>query len=223
MKTTGKITALAMAASLAFALAACSPSPAEEARSLIKSGDYAGAVEVALTIADEAEQAAVFDELLISAMDVQSTLDYAPLGLGDVTSYVEVYADKFISELLSAAFSGGSASPKIDTGNADYRAAIETGDKVRSIYADYKGIITSEVQPLLSDDAKNLDTRYRELCEDLSLILSDMGMIEYLYSEDVLGSTLSNSSAPVDLAELGNDVERLSLDYEKFAEGLSGE
>lgn len=214
MKRFVGIIAALMAAVTCLSLAACAPSPAEEALSMVDSGDMAGAVSKAMEISDDAERADVLDRIAIEAMRPQDVLDYATLGISDLTSYIDTFANEFISEVLSAAFSGGSASPEVDTSNADYVAALESGDKVREIFQEYKEIVSPEVQECLSDEVRDLDARYREICSDTGGLLSASGILDYLYSKEVLGE-IAAQEASIDPKELANNVERFELDYEK--------
>ncbi len=216
---------LGLSLCLAFLLSACSPAASadEEARELLANGDLAAAAQKALEIEDADTKEIVLQEIMLEAMDAQNVYDYGELGISDISSYMPTYVNAIKDQLLSLAASGGGTIDSVipDFSNPDCAAAIESGNKVKKIYNNYKSIITPEVQSQLSPAAQDLDERYREVCEDTSTLLSQSGIQSFLMSPQVLGTKLGTGTPSVDIQTLANNVERFTLDYNNMAGDLA--
>ena len=210
---------------LALSLCACAPSPKEKAEELFESGDYAGAIEEALNISNEDEKAEFLEKIMLAAMDGQAVLDSATLGTGALADYTETYTDNIVAKLTQIMYSKdteGSFSLETDPTDADFIATVEAGDAIKGIFSNYKSIMTNEAVEALDDSSKKLDEQYRELCQDLITLMSPTGITSLLTSKDILGSSLSTRSAPVNLTELKNNVSRFTTEYNS-AVGAQGE
>lgn len=216
---------------IALTLTACGSSPADEAKSLLDSGDYAGAVEKAMTITDESKKQTILEEIMLKAMDAQDVFDYSALGIEDLSAYATTFgqeaANKMRTDALSFMFSDAQEMtvefPQPNMSDPDCVAAEESGKKVLNIFNEYKKIINADVQGALSDSAKDLDSRYRKICTDTTSLLSMSGMRSYLTSSAVLGSSIGASSPTVDPKTLKNNVERFTMDYNKAMEAVKSE
>ena len=185
---------------LAVSLCACAPSPKEKAEELFESGDYAGAVE----------------EVMLTAMDGQAVLDNATLGTEALTGYIQTFSDNIKNQLREFMLSSDTEftmSLETDPSDADFAAAVEAGEEIKGIFGNYKSIMSTEAVEALDDSGKKLDKEYRELCGDLTSLLSSTGITDIVTSKDVLGTSVTTRSASINLTELKNNVSRFTTEY----------
>ena len=194
---------------LAVSLCACAPSPKEKAEELFESGDYAGAVEEALNISNEDEKAEFLEKVMLTAMDGQAVLDNATLGTEALTGYIQTFSDNIKNQLREFMLSSDTEftmSLETDPSDADFAAAVEAGEEIKGIFGNYKSIMSTEA-------VEALDKEYRELCGDLTSLLSSTGITDIVTSKDVLGTSVTTRSASINLTELKNNVSRFTTEY----------
>lgn len=201
---------------LAVSLCACAPSPKEKAEELFESGDYAGAVEEALNISNEDEKAEFLEKVMLTAMDGQAVLDNATLGTEALTGYIQTFSDNIKNQLREFMLSSDTEftmSFETDPSDADFAAAVEAGEEIKGIFGNYKSIMSTEAVEALGDSGKKLDKEYRELCGDLTSLLSSTGITDIVTSKDVLGTSVTTKNASINLTELKNNVSRFTTEY----------
>lgn len=202
-----------------FLCTSCTPSAADQARDLIKSGDLDEAIEKASTISDQTEKQAVYKEIVIDAMDAQQLSDMATAALSDVETLVKSYSSSAKSKLYSAAISAyaggnGSVSLEVDTNDSSYKAAVEQGKKIRTFYDDYMKTVSPNVQNELDADTKAADEKFRSPCSTLASFTSQTGLQTFLYSSDVLGSSVGASKASVTPDTLKTKMSEFKAAYD---------
>lgn len=198
----------------------------EICRKQLEQDDMQGAVQTALNITDEAQKGSLLEKIMLKEMNAQDVFDYATLGIEDLSSYASSFSSEVASALSTSALSFLSSSdqemtfefPTPNTNDPDFKAAVESGDKVRSIFTAYNEVFTSDVVDQLNDSGKELNTRYSTICNNITTLLSSAGIQGYLYSSDVMGSSMGASAPSVSPKQLLNDTERFTLDYNKAVE-----
>lgn len=144
----------------------CGSSAADEARSLIESGDLTEAVAKAGEVSDQTEKQAILKEIVVEAMDVQEVLDSATTASENTAELVETFSASMKSQLLSFYFSDEAettASLEVDTSDPHYKEAIARGYAIGDTLSSYEKVITSDIQNELDEETEAADKKYRDI------------------------------------------------------------